>query len=98
VLNLAVFLAQIIAMTAAGALIDSVGYFAFFYALGAIVIVAGLVAGSLLQDAPLLEGTGAPASSFLSEFASLFQWDTVRRNRGLFILLLFIIWTLDNSD
>ncbi len=90
VLNLALFLAQIIAMTAAGALIDSVGYFAFFYALGGIVILVGLVAGSLLQDAPLPEDEPA-RGSFRSEFAGLFQWRTVRENRGLFLLLLFIM-------
>ncbi len=90
VLNLALFLAQIIAMTAAGALIDSVGYFVFFYTLGGIVILIGLVAGSLLQDAPLPK-MGQTRGSFWSEFADLFQWRTVRENRGLFLLLLFIM-------
>ena len=91
VLNLALFLAQIVTMAAAGALIDSVGYFVFFYTLGAIVILAGLVAGSLLQDAPLPADAAAPRGSFRSEFAGLFQWQTVRQNRGLFLLLLFIM-------
>ncbi len=89
VLNLAVFLAQIIAMTAAGALIDSVGYFVFFYVLGGIVILVGLVAGSLLQDKPAFSAkpglSDEPArGSFWSEFTDLFQWRTVRENRGLF--------------
>src|SRR5512143_91581 len=52
VLNLSVFLAQIVSMVAAGMLIESMGYFTFFYLLGAIVLVTGLVAGSLLRDAP----------------------------------------------
>ena len=91
VLNLAVFLAQIITMTAAGALVDNVGYFVFFYALGAIVILSGIVAGSLLQDAPLPDVAENPRGGFLSEFASLFQWQTVAQNRTLFLLLLFIM-------
>ena len=41
VLNLSVFIAQIVALVAAGILIDSVGYFIFFYALGGIVIAHG---------------------------------------------------------
>lgn len=92
VLNLSVFIAQIIALVAAGMLIDSLGYFTFFYALGAIVIVVGLIAGSLLQDAPQPpEREQRPP--FWSEFAGLFSLETLRQNKQLFILLLFIMIT-----
>lgn len=89
VLTLSLFIAQIIALVAAGILIDSLGYFTFFYLLGGIVTVTGLIAGSLLQDAeaPL----DKPARSFRAEFADLFNLDTLRDNRKLFILLLFIM-------
>jgi len=90
VLNLSVFLAQIVAMVAAGALIDSVGYFTFFYSLGAIVIVVGLVGGLLLQDVPVPAESG-PRPSFLAEFGELFSLDTLKGNRPLFILLLVIM-------
>jgi len=90
VLNLSVFLAQIVAMVAAGALIDSVGYFTFFYSLGAIVILVGLVGGLLLQDAPAPAESG-PRPSFLAEFGELFSLDTLKGNRPLFILLLVIM-------
>ncbi len=92
VLNLSVFIAQIVAMVAAGVLIDSVGYFVFFYALGGIVMVVGLIAGSLLRDAPQPEH-GAPRRSFWAEFGELFHLDTLRQNRELFILLIFIMIT-----
>lgn len=89
VLNLSVFLAQIVAMVAAGMLIDSLGYFVFFYLLGGIVTVVGLIAGSLLHDAdaPL----DKPTRTFWAEFADLFNLDTLRQNRQLFVLLLFIM-------
>jgi MFS family permease len=90
VLNLSIFVAQIVALVAAGILIDSVGYFVFFYALGGIVIVVGLIAGSLLRDVPVPDAS-LPSSSFWSEFAELFSFDTLRKNRSLFILLLFIM-------
>jgi MFS family permease len=90
VLNLSVFIAQIVALVAAGMLIDSVGYFTFFYTLGGIVIVVGLVAGSILRDAPLPEAS-EPRGSFWSEFSELFDLDTLRQNRELFILLIFIM-------
>jgi len=90
-LNLAVFLAQIITLTAAGALIDQVGYFTFFYVLGGIVILAGLVGGRMLRDAPLPVEAHQPQKPFRAEFAELFQWKTVTQNRTLFLLLLFIM-------
>lgn len=91
VLNLSVFLAQIVAMVAAGMLIDSVGYFTFFYTLGGIVILVGLVAGSLLQDVPLPVETDKPKRSFLSEFTELFDVNLLKENRALFIILIFIM-------
>ncbi len=91
VLNLSVFIAQIVALVAAGMLIDSVGYFTFFYALGGIVIVVGLIGGSLLRDAPAILPT--QPRPFWSEFAELFSLDTLRQNGQLFILLLFIMIT-----
>jgi len=91
VLNLSVFLAQIVAMVAAGMLIDSLGYFTFFYLLGGIVIVVGVVAGSLLQDVQLPAESEEPKRSFLSEFAELFDVNTLKENRELFIILIFIM-------
>ncbi|MEE4193978.1 MAG: MFS transporter [Anaerolineae bacterium] len=90
ILNLSVFLAQIVAMVAAGMLIDEFGYFIFFYALGGIVMLVGLIAGFFLQDTPFPD-ENAPRESFLKEFAQLFNMQTLRDNRNLFILLLFIM-------
>jgi MFS family permease len=92
VLNLSVFLAQIVALVAAGILIQSFGYFTFFYFLGASVIVVGLAAGSFLQDAPLPE-TDDHRRPFWAEFSELFQVSTLKQNRTLFILLIFIMIT-----
>ncbi len=91
VLNLCIFLAQIVAMVAAGILIDSVGYFTFFYSLGGIVMVIGLIAGSQLKDIPI--PMDPPTRSFLAEFGELFSTETLRQNRPLFILLINIMLT-----
>ncbi len=91
VLNLSVFLAQIVALVAAGMLIDSLGYFTFFYLLGGIVIVVGLIAGSMLQDVQLPPESGEPKKSFLAEFSELFDIHTLKENRDLFIILIFIM-------
>jgi MFS family permease len=91
VLNMCVFLAEIVAMVAAGMLIDSVGYFTFFYTLGGIVMVVGLIAGSFLQDAPMIFKEEEPRPTFWEEFKQLFRWQTLRENKNLFILLIFIM-------
>lgn len=90
VLNLSMFLAQIVSMVAAGILIDSFGYFIFFYSLGGIVMLVGLIAGFLLQDEPLPDSQ-PPTQSFWSEFSELFRTDILKNNRELFLLLLFIM-------
>jgi MFS family permease len=90
VLNMSIFLAQIISMVAAGILIDSFGYFIFFYSLGGIVMVVGLVAGRFLEDAPIpVEDT--PRPPFWQEFTELLKIDVLKENRDLFTLLLFIM-------
>ena len=92
VLNMSIFIAQIISMVAAGILIDSFGYFIFFYSLGGIVMAAGLVGGSLLEDAPVDENiSNVPRPPFWQEFTELFRIDVLRDNRDLFTLLLYIM-------
>ena len=92
VLNLSVFLAQIVAMVAAGILIDNVGYFTFFYVLGVIVTLVGLIAGSFLHEPPLPD-RAEHNRPFWAEFAELFSLNTIRQNGELFILLIFIMVT-----
>jgi MFS family permease len=91
VLNVSVFIAQIVALVAAGVLIDKAGYFVFFYLLGGIVILAGIIAGGLLQDAPLPPEPEGGRPPFWAEFTELFSLETLRQNRTLFILLLNIM-------
>lgn len=90
VLNLSMFLAQIVSMVAAGILVDSFGYFIFFYSLGGIVMAVGLVAGYLLEDTPAIE-SDVPRPPFWQEFTELFRIDVLKENRDLFTLLLFIM-------
>ena len=87
VLNLSLFIAQLVAIVAAGALIDSVGYFTFFYVLGGIVMVVGLLAGGVLPDEPSVH---LPRSEkgLWQEMRELFRLDTLRENTLLFIILI----------
>ncbi len=89
VLQVSVYIAQVIVTVAAGAVIDSIGYFYFFYILGAIVMVVGLIAGGMLKEppAPIVE----KHPPYWSEFVQLFSFKTLRENRVLFMLLTFIM-------
>ena len=89
VLQITVFLANIVTFVAAGMVIDTFGYFVFFYALGALVILAGIVAGSLLKEAPPPEAK--PQTSYLKDLLSVFRWQTVRENQLLFMLFTTIL-------
>ncbi len=92
VLNVSLFIAQIVSLVAAGILIENLGYFTFFYALGGIVLLTGAIAGGFLKEPPIPE-TDEHKGSFWSEFSGLFSTETVRKNRQLFILLIFIMIT-----
>lgn len=86
VLNLSLFVAQILSMTAAGILIDKFGYFAFFYALGGIVMLVGLLAGTQVrEEMPTVPEDEQPASE------PFFRWAYLNEYRQLFILFLVIM-------
>lgn len=87
VLNLSLFIAQLVAIVAAGALIESVGYFIFFYFLGGIVMVVGLLAGGFLPDQPSDHLPGNEKGIW-QEIRELFRVATLRENSKLFIILI----------
>lgn len=87
VLSLSLFIAQLISIVAAGIFIDKAGYFAFFYILGGIVMVVGLVAGFAIKEepAPPREDELKP---FWQEIKELFNLKTIMANKALFLLLV----------
>lgn len=90
VLQVSTYLAQVVVTVAAGVVIDSIGYFYFFYALGGIVLLVGLIAGSALQE-PTLPAVEEKHPPFWQEFKQLLDFDTIRKNKTLFMLLTFIL-------
>lgn len=87
VLNLSLFIAQILSMTAAGLLIEKLGYFVFFYALGGIVMLVGLLAGTQVREtSPYAETPviGAKKEAF-------FKLAYLNEHRQLFTLFLVIM-------
>ncbi|MEL7625530.1 MAG: MFS transporter [Anaerolineaceae bacterium] len=87
VLNVCLFLAQLISIVAAGVFIDNLGYFTFFYLLGGIVMVVGLIAGSAIKDEPLTVNT-EPQKRFWQEIRSTFDFKTILANKTLNLILV----------
>lgn len=87
VLNLSLFVAQLISLVAAGIFIENLGYFTFFYLLGGIVMVVGLVAGGAIREPSRLD-LPSPERRFWQEIRDLFDVKTITENKALFLLLL----------
>lgn len=88
-LNFCLFVAQLISYTVAGMLIESKGYFIFFYALGGIVTVIGVIASLQIQE-PSSACEPKPSKSYWQEIGELFNFRVLLRNKELFILLIII--------
>ncbi len=87
VLQIMTWVAILIVYGGAPMLIEVWGYEAFFYLIGALVMVVGLASGWLLKE----EGDLPPVrESYGTQLASTFRWKTLRKNRNLFLVLLAV--------
>jgi Na+/melibiose symporter-like transporter len=86
--KITVFLAQIIALGAAGIIIDQYGYFIFFYLLGGLVTLTGMISAILLESQPISREEIRTTKSLWKEFTELFDPKILKDNRILFLLFL----------
>lgn len=86
ILSILPVIAAVIATTLSGMLIDSVGYFVFFYALGAVVSAAGLVGGILLKDIPRIKRNPRKDELLFKQIIHAFNFQTIKQNKNLFLL------------
>jgi MFS family permease len=91
VLQILTWVALLIVYGGAGIVIDAFGYFAFFYMVGGLVFILGLISALLLKEPPLPHEK--PTGSYLSQIANTFKWATLKKQRDLFLLLISItLW------
>ncbi|MBA4374988.1 MAG: hypothetical protein C0401_02295 [Anaerolinea sp.] len=91
VLEILTWVALLFVYGGAGIVIDSLGYYAFFYIVGGLVFVLGLVSSLLLKEPPLPKE--APKGSYFSQIADTFRWATLKKQRDLLLLLIAItLW------
>jgi Na+/melibiose symporter-like transporter len=86
--NITGYLANAIALVAAGFIIDSYGYFVFFYALGGFVTITGVISVFLIPARPNSRVSKRNKKTFAKELINLFDPNLVRENRTLFLLFV----------
>jgi MFS family permease len=92
VVELLTWVAILIVYGGSGLLIENLGYFAFFYIIGGLVFVMGLVGGLLVQEEL---PSDVPQKSYWKQLAEAFQWKTLTANRDFFLVLLGIsLWAV----
>ncbi len=78
------WVAILIVYGASGLIIDAWGYYTFFYMIGGLVFVLGLVGGLMVREQP--DPTPPPAS-YWRQIANTFRLQSLRANRSFFLLL-----------
>ncbi len=79
-----VLIANLIALGVAGVIIDEFGYFTFFYILGGIVSISGLIAGGIIP----VEEERRPRKKIVNELKELISIQDVKENKVLYLLFL----------
>ncbi|MDD4012533.1 MAG: MFS transporter [Sphaerochaetaceae bacterium] len=82
-------IATIVGTLISGIIIDSIGFFAFFIVMGALVAICGFLASAFMKDQPI-EPNKDP-KGFAHQFFSVFNFSIVKRNRELFWVFLVLM-------
>jgi MFS family permease len=91
--NITFYLAALIAFVAAGVIIDIFGYFVFFYVLGGLVTLTGVISAVLIKSTPVNRDEISGEKYFFKEFAELINPKILKENRTLFLLFLSMALT-----
>ncbi|HTX90645.1 MAG TPA: MFS transporter [Anaerolineales bacterium] len=92
VVELLTWVAILVVYGGSGPIIDKLGYFVFFYAIGGLVLVLGLVGSFFIHEEPIAE---KPQGTYWGQLADSFHWKTLVENREFFLVLLGIsLWAI----
>jgi len=86
VITILPLLAALIGSALSGVLIDQLGYFPFFFALGAIVSISGLVGGIMLKDSPGLKKQEQKEGNFLLHILNVFKPQSLKKHKEMFLV------------
>jgi MFS family permease len=87
VMEILTWVAILIVYGGAGPIIDNFGYTSFFYFIGGLVFVLGLVGSLFINNVPISE---KPKGTYWQHLAEGFQWKTLVANRNFFMLMIAV--------
>ncbi len=90
ILEILTWVAMLVVYGGAGFAIDFLGYYNFFYIIGGVVLILGLISGLAIHETD--KPARPPEGSYFSQIAGTFRWAVLRANENL--LKLFISITL----
>jgi MFS family permease len=92
VVQILTWVAILIVYGGAGPIIDSLGYYPFFYVIGGLVFILGLLGSIFLREEPQAEN---PKGGYWRQIAESFQWKNLVANREFFLVLMGIsLWAI----
>jgi MFS family permease len=92
VVQILTWVAILIVYAGAGPIIESMGYYVFFYVIGGLVLLLGFIGSFFIREHPDAE---KPQGTYLHQLFDSFQWKNLVANRNFFMLMIAIsLWEL----
>jgi MFS family permease len=92
VVQILTWVAILIVYAGAGPIIESMGYYVFFYFIGGLVLLLGIIGSFFIREQPVVD---QPRDTYLHQLFDSFQWKNLVSNRNFFLLMISIsLWEL----
>ena len=86
------WIALLVTYAGAGFLVTTLGYTGFFVAIGAFVLVMGVIGGLVAREPVVVE---PPREGYWRRIADTFQWKSLKENRTLLAILVSVaVWNI----
>jgi MFS family permease len=92
VVQILTWVAILIVYGGAGPIIEGFGYYTFFYVIGGLVFLLGLVGSTFIHEEPLVD---KPKGTYWHQLTESFQWKNLIANREFFLVMIAImLWQI----
>jgi MFS family permease len=92
VVEILTWVAILVVYAGAGPIIESLGYYTFFYAIGGLVFLLGLVGSTFIHEEPVVD---MPSGTYWRQLTDSFQWKNLIANREFFLVMIAImLWQI----